>query len=204
MPGFNIPSIVAGCHDEFAVEAGTRFESSPSSSVETLRSHRFRFEIFASVNRGSSIWLAYPKQCTRPNPEIDEITIHNGPDQIYRPGKVKWSPVQVTFYEIAETGDGLTPSALFTLWAQNTIDLETSSIGSLRPADLDSPTLNFNALIEMLDGAGNPLWQYWLYNCWPTKISPANISYDESNILTTDVTLRFDKAFENIAPEAPE
>jgi hypothetical protein len=206
MPGFNIPSIIAGCHDEFAVEAteGTvGIRRQPSSSIETFRSHRFRFEILGrevGFGLAQGIWQAYPLRCSRPSVEIDEITIHNGPDQIYRPGKVKWSPIQLTFYEIAELGEDLTPSAIFTMWAENTIDLKNSTIGK------PSPTLgqrrrrgrrfHFDASLDMLDGRGDVLWSYRLYNCWPTKISPANVSYDESNILTTEITLRFDKANE--------
>jgi hypothetical protein len=198
MPGFNIPSIIAGCHDEFAVKAteGTvGIRRQPSSSIETFRSHRFRFEILGNAELSQGIWQAYPLRCSRPSVEIDEITIHNGPDQIYRPGKVKWSPIQLTFYEIAEPGEDLTPSAIFTMWAENTINLQNSTIGKPRPTP-GQRRLHFDAILDMLDGRGDVLWSYSLYNCWPTKVSPANISYDESNILTTEITLRFDKANE--------
>jgi hypothetical protein len=193
MPGFNIPA--ESCLDENAFKESSAY-TGPGHLSETARKHRYLLEVFEPMEgKGAdSNLLMYLEKCTRPTPEIDEIVIHNGQDEIYRPGKNKWNPLEFTFYEKlsgSEPGSFRNAAAenLYNWWAKSMIILSDSKQG--KPQDYYK-----NAYLQLLDGVGNPVWTYKIYDCWPQKITPAQMSYSESEISTIVVTLRFNKAEE--------
>jgi hypothetical protein len=133
------------------------------------------------------------EKCTRPTPESDEITIHNGQDEIYRPGKNKWNPVEFTFYEKfrGQPGDFTNDAAdKIYRWREETVAVLRES--RLAPALV----MYRNAELQMLDGVGNSAWTYFLYDCWPQKVTPSDLAYSDTDIATVSVTLRYNKAQE--------
>ena len=48
----------------------------------------------------------------------------------------------------------------------------------------------------MTDGADSTIWQYQMYGCWPSKISPDDLDYAASEISEIAFTLEMDKAKE--------
>src|SRR5262245_8947291 len=98
MPGFNIPytSCPPGADATSTIIASGY--NGQSNTVETARSYRYLLDVLTPLSeQGSGGLLLFLKSASRPEPEIDEITIHNGQDEIYRPGKNRWSPVELTF-----------------------------------------------------------------------------------------------------------
>ena len=91
MPGFQI-----------STDAGNT--EGPRHIIETARNHRFKLEVLEPFGSTSTGILLYLEKCTRPTPEFDQIVIHNGQDEIYRPGKSRWLPVEFTFYEVLNRG----------------------------------------------------------------------------------------------------
>lgn len=205
MPGFNI-KIEHPCLSGSDTNAFRNPSSyaGPSSYIETARAHRYKLEILnfsLNAERTTDI-LLYLSKCTRPNPEIDEITIHNGQDEIYRPGKNRWQPIKFTFYEVLNETDAnttpslnLTASNIFNFWANKTVLLTSSRLGAVRN-DSRSAGYYSDAQLDMLNGVGQPIWTYELHRCWPTSVSPQDLAYSETSILETTVTMRFDRAFE--------
>lgn len=201
MPGFNIP-FSGSCHDENAFQEGSAYDG-PSYMRETARAHRYKLEVmegFGGLGSSGSGILLFLAKCTRPSPEIDEIVIHNAQDEIYRPGKNRWKPIEFTFYEVLNDSEdaptvNVTASRVFKFWAERTVDLRTSSIGPTN-GDGAGPGYYTDAQLDMLNGIGSPVWTYDLYRCWPTKVIPKDLNYSDSAISETSVTLRFDKAFE--------
>lgn len=197
MPGFHIP-LVNECHDIDAFRGRSTFDG-PTNSRETARKHRYSLEVVTRLgeavlgdrDRGMLLFL---NKCTRPSVEIDQITIHNGQDEIFRPGKHHWNPVEFTFYEVLNDSDPPTENqaaaSMFRWWAENTIDIRRSRIMP--------PEFTADCELDMLDGSGNSVWTYHLYRAWPIKIAPADLSYSSSEISEISATLRFDKAFEEV------
>lgn len=194
MPGFNI-TVQNGCDVPDSTLNGSSVYTGPSNVIETARSHRFKLEIldpFGSGSNGGSILLNLEK-CTRPTPEIDEIVIHSGQDEIYRPGKNRWSPVEFTFYERLRGGVAdFTDSAaknIYQWWGSRMIDLESSAHRSVT---------NYykRAELSMKDGLGNDVWSYYLFDCWPVKVTPSTLDYGSNDIARITVTLRYNKAKE--------
>jgi hypothetical protein len=52
------------------------------------------------------------------------------------------------------------------------------------------------AELSMLDGYGTDVWTYYIYDCWPIKVTPDDLSYSGNDIAKITVTLRYNKAQE--------
>jgi len=192
MPGFNI-TIPNVCHDGDAHNwDGESAFQGPIHTVETARKHRYRLEIlepFAGESGDNNGILLFCEKCTRPTPEIDEIIIHNGQDEIYRPGKQRWNPIEFTFYEKLRGNTDETAELIYKWWGKIMLALTDST---------QRPVSEYykRGHLQMLNGVGNPIWTYFLYDCWITKVSPSDLAYSDSDIATISVTLRFNKAEE--------
>ena len=200
MPGFALDSVFGLCHDQGIVHQNLRF-AKPLNTVETARKHRYVLDILDPFGNQQQGILLYLEKCTRPTPEFETITIHNGQDEIYRPGKVKWSPVEFTFYEktrgsaVDAFGNDFgflldqTAEVIYHWWAETTAVISQSR---------HLPPFNYykNAALTMLDGEGRPIWTYFLYDCWLEKVAPSDLSYTDTDIATITVIMRFNKAQE--------
>lgn len=197
MPGFRIP-FNFGCHQgPVPVDL---FPEGAESTAETARNHRYSFEVLEPLQQGTLLLYAF--KATRPSPEIDEITIHSGQDEIYRPGKNRWKPIEISFYEklsgqanlIFQNLINTAASQIYEWWGGTNngfpggvVHLDTSSIGVgyQKPCQL-----------ALLDGLGRSVWSYYMSDCWPVKVTPSNLDYSDSDIATVTVTLRYNKAVE--------
>lgn len=214
MPGFNIP-FNNQCHlldDDISYPNDDI--TTPAHTEETARNHRYLFESLEPLSIdpgvGSTNLLLFAYKATRPVPEIDEITIHNGQDEIYRPGKNRWKPIEITFYErltgtesrFASSQDlndqaarliyrwwGGTPDGL----VGGVVHLDVSSVGAPGGGALDYQK---PCQLQMLDGLGNAVWTYYMADCWPVRVTPSDLSYADTEIASITVTLRYNKAIE--------
>lgn len=203
MPGFNI-RFDNQCNDTTSGKPrqASRIGVLPSNYTETARAHRFRMGLFFSAQVFSALAPNttinfFPLKITRPSVEIDTITIHNGQDEIFRPGKHHHQPIEADFYETVDpAGDvnspalisptNVTARALFGWWYDGTLDYSQSQ--------LREPTA-FNSTVNIVqeDGIGQDIWNYWLYNAWPDKVTPKDLDYSDSNISLTTVRIKYNK-----------
>jgi hypothetical protein len=123
----------------------------------------------------------YALKVDRPKAVIDKILVHHGQDVIYIPGKSKWEPVEVTFYE-TENPDAT--KALYS-WLWTVVNFNLSVL---------KKEFRSEARIDMLDGGGNSTWVATLKNAWPVQISMESLDYSSSEIAKTTMTVSYDKA----------
>lgn len=195
MPGFHIPNV------ESCLEPGSEpaFQA-PSYTTDTARKYRYLFEvmkvgtkeIFGEWARGIRL---YAFKASRPSPEFDEITIHSGQDEIYRPGKHRWKPIDITFYEKLDympgRGDGdVCADLIYDWWAKTMTNIHESR---------HYPLEDYMARgkLQMLGGDGFNIWSYHLLDCWPQKVSPSDLDYSDTAIAEITLTIRFSKAIED-------
>ena len=136
----------------------------------------------------------YVKVANRPQLDIDETEIHFLNGITYIPGKGRWQPLSVTYYDVAD--EKLKP--LYD-WVLSIYDFnaaagsgDTSDSGNLPQTE----KLGWagTGRIEMLDGCGQIMERWTLQDVWPQSINFGDLDYaasDESNI---EVTFRFSKA----------
>ena len=194
MPGFNV--VLPECFESENSSKASGYIG-PSNLEDTLRSQRFRATM-RSFNGNYDIGLSLLK-CSRPTPEIDEIVIYNGQEEIYRPGKHRWRPVEFTFYErLKYSGRNESEHRDIPVVNRYIFDLWSKEVLNFVNHGLRAPEILYKEVnLEMLSGDGNPAWSYKLYQSWPTKVTPSDLDYSASDICTTTVSMRFNKAVEN-------
>jgi hypothetical protein len=210
MPGFSVPVAKTKCEtDSVNKNLPTVYSAthSPSNLIETARNYRWLFELLPALdsrafNGNSSITsqapgnlLTYLKKCDRPTMDFDEIPIHNGPRTMYRPGKFKHNPIKLEFYEIlgpVAFTDG--PAVRIYEWMRKLVYKTEQGIYS------KFSEYSFNAKLALLDGKGQYLHIYELYNCFPLNITPSNLDYEADSIGNVSVTLRYLDVKESISP----
>lgn len=185
MPGFKI------VFPDTCGSGGT--PTGPTHTLETARQHRYLLDIlepFGTQDNGLLLLLA---KCTRPTIEFDKIMIHSSQDEIPRPGKQHWQPVEFTFYEKLDGGDGQQvdqcAKLIYGWWAQTMLNIQAS---------LFNPVGEYlkDAQLSMLDGDGISVWTYFIYDSWPSKVTPSDLDYSASAIAMIGVTLQYSKAEE--------
>lgn len=202
MPGFKIPINADPACSEQSLNIGLRNDLSlnPSHVVEVARAHRWVFRTLTplDVSTGDPNILVYAFKCGRPTVEIDEIKIFRGQQEIYRPGKHRWMPIEMTFYDVYEGGDATKPESFYNAgvarkiykwWSETTLDAYENNVGR-------ASTVYQNGALTMLDGYGKSVWRYKLFDIWPTKISPSDLDYSSTNLAEIVVTMRYNKAEE--------
>ena len=185
MPGFNVPG------------GGGAVIGAPSSLHETARRHRWKLEIEPDsgggiYDRDSSEIVIYAHKATRPSPEIDSITVHHSQDEIYLPGKNRWAPIDITFYEVVRYEGNLTARYIYQWWASDVVQIARSRIAGKGT----SRKFKRQCILTQLGGQGGGVYRYTLHGCWPEKVTPEDLNYDESTICEISVRLRYDKATE--------
>ncbi len=173
MPGFQIFGGACG------VQGGA---NGPSATTETARLHRFEFTTLGPLGG----ILLYAHRSGRPGPDIDVVTVHHSQDEVYTPGKNRWKPIEITFYEAANGNDQVA-SAIFQWWSQSILNIGASLVNG-------SPKQN--ASLSLLDGFGGSVWSYNMYGCWVPKVDPSTLDYSDTNIAEITFTLQYDKASE--------
>jgi len=187
MPGFLIP------HDNNCGQTAAISATGPSNVVETAREHRYLLEVLEPLGEQQDGLLLFLQKCTRPQPEFDKIVIHSAQDEIPRPGKNRWKDIDFTFYEKLSGDDAALENQcaklIYDWWASTMLDINTG---------LFNPPSEYlkNAQLAMLDGAGEPVWTYHIYDSWPLKVTPSDLAYASTLISTISVTLCYSKAIE--------
>lgn len=202
IPGFNIPVSELVCNPLRPNDAKYR---GSSHIVETARQHRYILELLEPLGQPATnqadptptdadSTLVFAYSATRPKVTFDKITIHNAQDEIFRPGKHHWSDVDLTFYEVlSKNGEkpyGKITDLIYRWWAETMLNINTSYF---------APPEQYlkNCKLSMVDGIGNAVWSYNLYDCWPCEVSPSDVSYVNSDIANITMKLRYDKAVED-------
>lgn len=201
MPGFFVAGpnsdqdSCGNLNDAKIISAGLDKRQRPYNDIEVNRKYRYKVVIY-----GRTDWTTYIESCTRPKLEFDKITIHNGQDEIYRPGKSRWSPVTMSFYEAVfyQPSNG---RYIFTNQvAQYIYDWALSGTkfvnGQSSIAKVDS--LYKNVEIDMENGGGFVVRKYKLFGCWPISVSPGDLSYSSNEIAKIDIEMSYNRAMEEL------
>jgi hypothetical protein len=191
MPGFF--AVPIGDRDFSCLGEGGFGEPStyegPPYTEETARVHRYKLQVMQPIDPYAEGLLLYAYKCGRPAPEIDEITIHSGQSEIYRPGKNRWRPLEFTFYEVLDDECDIAARAMYNWHAQ--IMFNSPEYHHNPPRLYLKPVR-----LDMLDGTGQSYWIYEMLDCWPTKVTPSDLSYADTAIADVTVTMRFQHCFE--------
>lgn len=133
-----------------------------------------------------------PKRGARPSLSWKEYECQHLNETIYYPFKPDWKPVQLHLYDI-----NCTTNPVFD-WIRLTQNLAQGGLydpqsGNWTPI-VDAEFKREGKLL-MLDGCGTTLEEWTFENCYPQNVEWGELDMDSSDVVTVDLTLRYDRAY---------
>jgi len=146
---------------------------------------KFRFTVQIDTPLGT-VPIHFVKISARPQLEIEETEINFRNAVTWIPGKGKWQPLTLTYYDVANT------NLMKPLW-----DWLASIYDFVNPQNLfqtEKAGWSSIVIIQMFDGCGSPLERWELREAWPTSINFGDLDYGVSEDATIELTLRYSQA----------
>ena len=151
------------------------------------RKFRWLFDIEGvSQGEGGSLPALPPKSGARPNISFNEIKVEHLTETIYYPGKPDWQTIELVLYDVTED---CKTNPVFE-WLQLLYDPESGDYTPVVDAGYKD-----TATLTLFDGCGSPIETWTFENAYPQRIDWGTLDMDESDIVTVDLTLRYDRAF---------
>lgn len=174
MPGFNVAPLGGGYSG-----------SGPSNTLEIRRKHRW---VFQTLGRGAGAWspaeLLLLQSVSRPSFKMEEMEMHHNQEKVYLAGKQEWEPVTMKWYDSEQSPD---ISRGVYHWLETVVNLNSLSVAHPR-------FYKREAVLEMIDGTGQASERWAMYGTWPSSVKWNELSYSESELLTIEATMRYDRA----------
>lgn len=163
-------------------------------SPKVILKRKFRYTVEWTPPSGSAVEKQLVKVASRPQLDIDETEIHFLNGITWIPGKGRWQPLTVTYYDVAD--DTLQP--LYD-WIASVYDFnkalgesDKKDSGDLKQTEKEGWA--GSGILTMLDGCGETLETWEFADVWPQSINFGDLDYSTADECTIDVTFRYSKA----------
>jgi hypothetical protein len=178
MPGFNVGNIGGGYST-----------AGPANTLEVRRKHRWVFEsLGAGGGALAAAELLVLSSASRPSFKLEEPEMHHNQEVIYFAGKQTWEPVTLTWYDSEQA-----PNISATCYAW------LNTVVNLRNLGVSTPSFyKRTASLVMLNGVGAATERWVMYGTWPTSVNWQELSYDSTDLLTIEATMRYDRALKDL------
>lgn len=136
---------------------------------------------------------SFVRVAARPNLDIDEVEINFLNAKTWIPGKASWQTINVTYYDVATTGN----KPLFDWLASvyNFTDPINLQMGSSRN------DYAATGILKLWDGCGALLETWILNDLWPKSINFGDLDYASSDMCDIELTLRYSSViYQSICP----
>lgn len=130
-----------------------------------------------------------PSKTARPSISFKEIEVQHLNETIYFPGKPEWKPITLTLYDLKRPGSG-SEHPIFR-WLKT---IYNPQIDAKYKFSCDGFKKDF-ATLEMYDGCGNVIERWIFETIWPQAVEFGDLDMSTSDLLTCDITLRYDRAY---------
>lgn len=124
------------------------------------------------------------KTAARPNLDIDEVELNFLNGVTWLPGKGKWQPITVSYYDVADSSMSGLLSWIATVYDfTDPVNMKMSEKAGWAGT----------ALLTMLDGCGKPL-EYWLLeDCFPQSVNWGDLDMGSTDLCELELTIRYGK-----------
>ena len=158
--------------------------------AQPKRNFRYKVQIDADVH----YWA---KAVTLPSFDISNTEIHHFDNRYYFPGRVTWNPVSFTLVDPGKVLDNSTKDVAAAISNMLTVfQYEVPASATAKSKTISrsaSPVLN-NVTIEVVDAAGTFVEKWELVNAWIESAKYGDLAYDNDELKTMEVVLRYDHA----------
>lgn len=155
---------------------------------------KFRFTLEIATPCGN-VPASFVKVAARPSLDIDETELNFLNGVTWIPGKGKWQPITVTYYDTNSNNMGGLLSWIATVYDfTDPINLKQS----------EKAGWNGTALLTMYDGCGGPMERWLLGSVWPQSVNFGDLDYGNSEEATIELTLKYSEVrYQGICGPSP-
>lgn len=147
--------------------------------------NRWLFKI-PSVSAQDGLPCLPPSKSGRPGISFKELDVQHLHETIYLPGKPEWKTVSLTLFDI-DNNKRVNPVYL---WLKSFYDPKEGTFGTSYEFKK-----NIDVNLELYSGCGELLEMWKFESIWPQDIQFGDLDMDLSDVLTCDLTLRYDRAY---------
>lgn len=155
-----------------------------SQSIIFKRKFRWMFRNFFIDSPGEGLSVLAPLKGARPTLEFKEIEVQHVVEDVMIPGKPSWRPINLTLYETCPPTDHPIWN-----WILRCYD---SQRGEWFPF-VDNQ-FKITSCLELYTGGGDVIENWIFENSWPQQINFGELDMGSSEVVTCDITLRYDRA----------
>jgi hypothetical protein len=147
---------------------------------------KFRWLLRIPDISGDSYNVLPPEKSARPSLSFKEIEAQHLNETIYFAGKPEWKPINLVLYDFK-----INNSNPIFRWLKEKYD-PCEGTWKIQEMFQWKKTV---ASLEMYDGCGRII-EKWIYeNVWPNAIEWGELDMSNSEYVTVDLTLRYDRAY---------
>ena len=148
------------------------------------RKNRWLFKI-DGISADDGVNSLPPSKAARPSLSFKEIEVQHLNETIYFPGKPDWKPINLTLYDIKKNSHPIFDWLLMLYDPQSDSKYNASCDGFKKP----------EATLELYDGCGTVIETWVFESIWPQAIEFGELDMTTSDLITCDLTLRYDRAY---------
>lgn len=128
-----------------------------------------------------------PLKGSRPNISFKEIEAKHLVETIYYPGRPEWKPITLVLYDLKKNKNPIIS------WYQQIYDAQGGVWKGVGDTQFKK-----DATLELYDGCGNTIERWMFENTYPQSIEFGELDMSSSDIITVELTLRFDRAYNTL------
>lgn len=133
-----------------------------------------------------------PLKASRPQLDFQEQQVQHLVQQIHYPVMAEWKPITLTLYD-----NKANENPVFD-WIRQVYD--PNGDNEWRPvytAGCQDTCFKRNGILCLYEGCGKVSEKWKFENCWPQSVNFGDLDMSNSEIVTVDITLRYDRAYIN-------
>jgi hypothetical protein len=162
------------------------------SNPETCFKRKFRWLFKIADVSAEGVDALPPSRGSRPSFSFKEIEVQHTAETIYFPGKPEWKPISLTLYDLKKN-------------VMNPVFAWLSEVYNPQNNSLYKPSCNGfkkdEATLELYDGCGNTIETWVFESIWPQAVDFGELDMSQSEVVTCDLTLRYDRAYIKLNPQ---
>lgn len=166
-------------------------DSLSGDQVVFKRKFRWLFKIPEICIEG--VFALPPLRGSRPTYSFKEVGVQHLTEEIFYPMKVEWKPINLVLYDTAKPIHPVIE--WISLIHRINYNCDHKFIPSVSGEDnmISAPFKKLGKL-ELYDGCGNIIEQWKFENCWPQSVEFGDLDMASNDIVTVNITLRYDRA----------
>lgn len=133
-----------------------------------------------------------PRKSARPGITFKEFEFQHISETIWYPLKAEWKPINIVLYDLK-----CNKNPVFD-WFSKLYQISHDNQRSTEPVNFNKVVdvkFKRSCILELYDGCGKVL-ETWIYeNAYPQSIDWGELDMDSNEIVTVDLSLRYDRAF---------